>query len=33
MRRDHIIDVLVVGGDGGSGDWHDRTKGHWLIDS
>jgi L-rhamnonate dehydratase len=33
MRRDHIIDVraFTVGGDGGGGDYHDRTKGHWLI--
>jgi L-rhamnonate dehydratase len=34
MRRDHIIDVraFVVGG-GGGGDYHDRTEGHWLIDT
>jgi L-rhamnonate dehydratase len=35
MRRDHIIDVraFIVGGGGGGGDYHDRTKGHWLIDT
>jgi len=35
MRRDEIIDVrayLIKGGSAG-GDYHDREKGHWLIDT
>ena len=35
MRRDQIIDVraYAVGGGGGGGDYHDQTKGHWLIEN
>ena len=35
MRRDDIIDVraYVIPGGGAGGDYHDRDKGHWLIDT
>jgi L-rhamnonate dehydratase len=35
MRRDEITDIraFLVGGGGGGGDYHDRAKGHWLIDT
>ena len=35
MRRDEIIDVRAYRrrGEGDGGDYHDREKGHWLIDS
>ncbi|MCB1499366.1 MAG: L-rhamnonate dehydratase [Bauldia sp.] len=34
MRRDEIVDVRAyVVGAGAGGDYHDREKGHWLIDS
>ena len=35
MRRDEIIDVraYVVEARGSGGDYHDRDKGHWLIDT
>jgi L-rhamnonate dehydratase len=35
MRRDEIIDIraYLVGGGGGGGDYHDRARGHWLIDT
>ena len=35
MRRDEIIDVraFLVEAPGAGGDYHDREKGHWLIDT
>ena len=35
MRRDEIIDVraYLVDARGTGGDYHDRAKGHWLIDT
>ena len=34
MRRDEIVDIRAsIVGDGAGGDYHDREKGHWLIDS
>ena len=35
MTRDEIIDIRAyhVGGGGGGSDYHDREKGHWLIDT
>ena len=35
MRRDEIVDVraYVVEARGAGGDYHDRDKGHWLIDT
>ena len=35
MRRDRIVDVRahLVDAKGAGGDYHDREKGHWLIDT